>query len=40
MINDLRNIFSNNEIDFVFHLEKAIEKNEFELYFESVSSFV
>ena len=36
MINDLRNIFSNKEIDFVFHLEKAIEKNEFELYFQPI----
>lgn len=36
MINDLRNIFSNKEIDFVFHLEKAIENDEFEVYYQPI----
>ncbi|MBR0307317.1 MAG: EAL domain-containing protein [Mogibacterium sp.] len=34
MPNDLRSIFTNQDIDFVFHLEKAIDNNEFEIYYQ------
>ncbi|MBE6039427.1 MAG: EAL domain-containing protein [Clostridiales bacterium] len=36
MLNELRNVISNKDIDLVFHLEKAIDNNEFEIYYQPI----
>jgi EAL domain-containing protein (putative c-di-GMP-specific phosphodiesterase class I) len=36
MTSDIKTIFSNNDLDFVFHLEKAIDNGEFEVYYQPI----